>query len=101
MDDYSARILNCIFVAIDELCAADSSRTIDKRPETMLLGPGSQIDSLALVTLIVLVEQKVSKEFGCAFSLANEKAMSQTRSPFSTIETLSLYIQQVLKETAV
>jgi D-alanine--poly(phosphoribitol) ligase subunit 2 len=65
--------------------------------ETPLFGREGILDSLALVTLIVAVEQALEDTFGMSISLADEKAMSQQHSPYRTIGTLAEYAQHVLQ----
>ena len=63
---------------------------------TRLLGPQSVLDSLGLVTLIVEVEDRLRSDHGISLTLANDRAMSQTKSPFLTVQTFSEYIGSVL-----
>lgn len=67
---------------------------------TLLFGPRSIVDSLTLVSLIVNVEQKINEEMGVSIVIADERAMSQQRSPFRTIGTLSDYVQRLVDEVA-
>ena len=60
--------------------------------DTVLLGKSSHFDSLGLVNYIVDVEQALDEELGVAVTLADERAMSQTRSPFRTVQALMDYI---------
>lgn len=60
--------------------------------ETVLLGKSSHFDSLGLVNYIVDVEQALDEDLGIAVTLADERAMSQTRSPFRTVQSLTDYI---------
>lgn len=60
--------------------------------DTVLFGQDSNLDSLGLVNLIVGVEQTLLEEKGLELILANEKAMSQRRSPFRTVGSLVDYI---------
>jgi len=66
---------------------------------TRLYGAKSALDSIALVTLIADIEEKISEEFGKDIVLADERAMSQTRSPFGRVGTLVEYIEQLLEES--
>jgi len=69
--------------------------------ESMLLfGPRSIIDSLTLVSLLVDVEQRLNEELGVSIVIADERAMSQERSPFRTVGTLSDYVQGLVDEAA-
>lgn len=63
-----------------------------------LFGRGSTLDSVDLVSLIVAIEQAVEDQFGRTVTLANERAMSQTHSPFRSIGSLADYILSLLEE---
>lgn len=56
-----------------------------------LFGVERVLDSLALVGLLVVVEQGIDDELGVILTLADEKAASQARSPFRTIGSLVAY----------
>lgn len=56
-----------------------------------LFGVERVLDSLALVRLLVAVEQGIEDELGAVLTLADEKAASQQRSPFRTVGTLVAY----------
>ena len=64
---------------------------------TPLVG-GSVIDSLGLVELVMMVEQRLRREHGVDVTLADERAMSQRHSPFRTVGTLAEFIEQLLRE---
>jgi len=65
--------------------------------ETHLIGGQSPIDSIGLVTLIADLEGDIQKEFGQTVTLADEKAMSRTLSPFRKVGTLVEYIEERLR----
>lgn len=65
---------------------------------TYLIGRRSILDSLSLVSLIVDIEQKLNEKYGTSITIADERAMSQEKSPFRTIETLAKYVQLLVKE---
>ena len=60
-------------------------------PETPLFGEGGHLDSVGLVSLVVAVEEAIEDRLGVSISLADERAMSQARSPFRTIGSLAEY----------
>ncbi len=92
-------ILDAIYQAIGELnLEREDTEQIDKAPETKLLGRESKLDSLGLVNLIVIVEEKVSDILNIELTLADERAMSQKHSPFRSVQTLADYIQLLLEE---
>ena len=66
--------------------------------KTRLYGSSSALDSLALVSFITDLEERISEEFDKDLVLADEKAMSAKTSPFRSVESLSLYIQDLLEK---
>lgn len=60
--------------------------------EAPLYGRDGVLDSLALVSLIVLVEEKAHDTFGKPVTLADDRAMSQFRSPFRSLGSLTEYV---------
>lgn len=65
--------------------------------ETHLLGGQSPLDSIGLVTLIADLEGDIAKAFGQSVTLADEKAMSRTLSPFRKVGTLVEYVEEKLR----
>jgi len=65
--------------------------------ETCLFGPSGLLDSLGLVSVLVELEQKVSDISGRSVSLMDDKAMSETSSPFRTIRSLAEYLERQLE----
>jgi acyl carrier protein len=66
--------------------------------ETILLGGSGILDSLGLVSLIISVEQGIEDALGISISLADEKAMSQSRSPYRTVGSLAEYATRLIME---
>jgi acyl carrier protein len=67
--------------------------------ETRLFGPSGLLDSLGLVSVLVELEQKISDACGRSVSLMDDKAMSETSSPFRTIGSLAEYLARQLGTT--
>ena len=65
--------------------------------KTKLYGTNG-MDSLALVSFITDLEERISDEFEKDIVLADEKAMSAKTSPFRSVESLNLYIKSLLEE---
>ncbi len=65
-------------------------------PEAVLFGSGGNLDSLGLVSLLVIIEQNIEEEFDTNITIADEKAMSQKNSPFRTVSALIDYIELLL-----
>ena len=71
---------------------------LNPNSKTKLYGGNGAMDSLALVSFIADLEDKISDEFEKDIILADEKAMCQRTSPFRSVETLTNYIQKLLEE---
>ena len=92
-------VLKVVVDSVAELnLQLDESHQLELSPETQLFGRGSKLDSLGLVNLLVLVEEKTADTFGKSVTIADEKAMSQKNSPFRTVQTLAEYLFFLLKE---
>lgn len=65
---------------------------------TSLVGKQAVLDSLALVTLIVELEQRLEEEYDVMLTLADDRAMSQKHSPFRTVASLTHYIAELISE---
>lgn len=93
------KVIQAILSAVDELnMQLPKEKQLEKSVNTVLFGSSSKLDSLGLVDLILATEQKIEEEFESIVTLANEKAMSQKKSPFRTIGTLAEYICFLLDE---
>ena len=76
----------------------DEAHRVAPATETTLFGAGGVLDSIALVGLIVAVEQQVEEDLGAALTLADAKALSQKRSPFRTVGSLTDYVGTLLEQ---
>ncbi len=88
---------------------ADCLKTVNQaRPEdkqipldedTCLFGADGHLDSMGLVSLLLDIEDSVFDQ-GFEIALSDERAMSQQRSPFRTIGTLTDYTYELIREQA-
>jgi acyl carrier protein len=92
----SETVIPLIIETLRELQAKKGSMPRELNAETPLFGPDGILDSLALVSLVVGVEQAIEDEFGMVVSLADEKALSQRNSPYRTIGALAEYASQAI-----
>jgi len=93
------KLLQIIIDVADELNGdLDATIPVDRREEAPLYGPQGVLTSLGLVSLVVGVEQAIAQEFGISVTLADEKAVSHTRSPFRTIGTLAEYADGLIQK---
>ena len=89
--------LELIFASINELnLDLNENEKVIKSETTSLFGSGNSLDSLALINLITIIEEKIEEETGEYVSLADEKAMSLEESPFKTVTTLKDYINTLV-----
>jgi acyl carrier protein len=92
-----AQVAQLILTSLRDVLSSSGSdvNLAELSEETRLLGRSAVLDSMGLVTLIVDVEQQVEEQHGVALVLADERAMSQTRSPFLSVGTLADYVCQL------
>ncbi len=89
-------VTQIIFDAVENLNQQlPREQHLEKSIDTVLLG---KLDSLGLINIIVMVEQKVEEDLGASITLIDERAMSQENSPFKDIKTLADYIAVLLEE---
>jgi len=94
-----AKIENLIIESLKELNEELENEALNNpTKDTKLYGIEGCLDSLALVTLITDLEEKISDKFDKDITLADEKAMSQRNSPFRSVESLANYITKLLEE---
>lgn len=87
-----------LYPAVDEAKETiPSAVRLERAPGSRLFGEGG-LDSLGLVRFIVIVEEKVEELTEVQLTLASDKAMSRSSSPFKTLETLAAYIAECLAE---
>jgi hypothetical protein len=78
----------------------DADEKLVVGPKTRLFGADAELDSLALVSVIVDVEEAVSNAEGRPVSLTDDRAMSREVSPFTDVEALTAYVVELLSEAA-
>lgn len=59
--------------------------------DARLFGENGLLDSMALVSLVVSIEQLIEQKYGVPVPLADDKALSQRSSPYRTIGSLAAY----------
>jgi len=64
----------------------------------ILFGANGVLDSIALVSLIIILEEKIHDCLGVDLILANEKALSAFNSPFMTCQSITRYIHLLLTD---
>lgn len=91
-------IVSLVIETARELGEDEIGISEDLTENTVLFGKDGVLDSMGLVTLIIAVEQAIEDKFDQSVGLADEKAMSQARSPYRSVETLSQYAASALEQ---
>ena len=95
-------IVDLVIASINEILSEENEEggksLSDIEPSTTLMGKTGALDSLALVSAIVNIEEKLSVDCGLDIVIADERAMSQEKSPFRTVNSLAEYISILIKE---
>jgi acyl carrier protein len=71
--------------------AREASKQLAVAPDAAVFSPGSPLDSLGLVALLVDIEDALRDE-GVEVELSDARAMSQKHSPFRDVPALVQYI---------
>ncbi|HEY3383787.1 MAG TPA: acyl carrier protein [Vicinamibacterales bacterium] len=77
--------------------ARDPGQQLEVSPAARIFGRGSALDSMGLVTLLLDVEEALGTA-GQDITLTDDRAMSQSRSPFRSVPALVEYIAVLLGE---
>ena len=93
-----AEILEVVLQAIRTTNASrPPSSQVPVGPDTALFGNGGPLDSLGLLTLLLDIEDDMQRA-GHPVRLSDDRAMSQTRSPFRSVPSLVEYIGRIVRE---
>lgn len=98
MEDRIRTIIETAIEAQELLLAATVDRA--RGDDAPLFGGGGPLDSMALVSLVVAIEEAVQRELRCSVTLVSEKAMSARRSPFATVGSLRAFVQSSIAEAS-
>jgi hypothetical protein len=91
-------ILEVVLEALRTTNAArPPSSMLPVSPDAALFGPGTPLDSLGLLTLLLDIEDGMQRA-GWPVTLSDDRAMSQARSPFRSVPTLVDYIGRIVRE---
>lgn len=93
------KIKELIFSAIDELNETlDEKIPTDQGEQTPLYSAEGRLDSLGLVSLLAAVESNLEDDMEITLTIADERAMSQSRSPFKDVQSLTDYVVLIASE---
>lgn len=72
--------------------------SVDFTEDTLLFGRDGLLDSIGLVSFILDLEENIRVQSGISITLADDRAMSQTRSPFRRVSSLADYAAMLITE---
>lgn len=92
-------ILSVVLNAVEQAnLARVETQRLEVSPTAPLFGPASPLDSLGLVALLIDIEEAFAR-VGHPVILSDERALSQTRSPFRDIPALVSYLTTLTRES--
>lgn len=92
------RIESALLAAVEDTNAVlPPDMQLSTSAEAVLFGLGGKLDSLGLVNFVLAAEERLA-DAGLSVSLTDERAMSQKRSPFRSIRTLSQFVQELIAD---
>ena len=77
--------------------ARDPAAQLVVSADAAVFGPASPLDSLGLVALLLDIEEGL-QAIGYDITLSDERAVSQKRSPFRSVQSLVEYIVALVRE---
>ncbi len=92
-----SRSLALVYQAVDQVNAQSvDGQKILKDPSTPLLDSQGGIDSLALVNLVVAIEQIVFDRTEKSITIVDEDVYSSPDTPFRTLGSLAAYLDKMI-----
>ncbi len=90
------QILQIIYDAIDEVnLSLNPNQSLEKFPETVLVGESGNLDSLGVVNLLVVVEENIARIFGEDIGLLEPILSTEGRK--WTVATLASCIAEMIE----
>lgn len=93
-----SEIQKVIFDALEMVNnAREKNEQIPISEQTALYGQDGNLDSMGLVSFLVDIEESL-QDRDIHITLSDDRAMSQPKSPFRNVQTLSEYIDTLIKD---
>ena len=93
----SSNSLALVYQAVDDVNAhTDAGKQIAKDPSTPLLDSDGGIDSLALVNLVVALEQIIYDKTEKSITIADEDMYTSPDAPLRTLGSLAAYLDKMI-----
>ena len=98
MSDKYNYYLNLIFSSVKDLNKQQPPESKLKiKKNELLIAEKSNLDSLGLVTLLIIIEDKIKKDLNKKIVLVNDKLISVENTPFKTIDSLARWLVKNVK----
>ena len=94
--EFTAIVLDCLATLNMSRRSGDQ---LEVSATAAIFGDASPLDSLGLVTLLIEIEERLADR-GVTVTLADARALSQTRSPFRDVPSLIAYLQELVAPAA-
>ena len=78
----------------------DDDKVIEFSEDVRLIGKKSVLDSMDFVTLITIIEERISDQLDLDIRIVSDKAFSMERSPFYSLGTLIDFVTEIVEEQA-
>lgn len=92
------KIQEAIYCAIDILNDQINGLNIEKTLDTPLLGKDSKLDSMAVVTFMVAIEEQVEDKFSIPISMAVDSDVASESNPFRNVASLINFVDEKIEE---
>ena len=98
MSDKYNYYLNLIFSSVKDLNKQQPPESkLKSKKNELLIAEKSNLDSLGLVTLLIIIEDKIKKDLNKKIVLVNDKLISVENTPFKTIDSLARWLVKNVK----
>jgi len=98
MSDKYNYFLNLIFSSVKDLNKQQPPEfKLKTKKNELLISDKSSLDSLGLVTLLIIIEDKIKKDLNKKIVLVNVKLISVENTPFKTIDSLARWLVKNVK----
>ena len=95
------RVRHTVFDVLDELNEQlPAPQRLAKADTTVLVGHQSGLDSLGLVNLMALLEQRIESEFQTPINLIDDALVDEATGHLANVRSLTQYLASVLVQRA-
>ena len=90
-------ILQSIYDTVEEVNRQlPNEQQLQRSPDTIIVGDGGVLDSLGVISFLVALEDRLSRETGNTITLLDEEIISKSDGPLKTIGHIEQFITRKL-----